>query len=220
MPDPMPHTEVSERLLDLDDWTAVDDALHARFDPPDVPTAARLLAAVLEVAEEMDHHPDADLRWRRLRFRVTSHDAGGVTPRDFRLARAISRLAREHGARAMDAAPTVVEVGIDTTDAGRIRGFWAAALGLEDVAADALVLQDAERLGPRVWFQVSDGPATGRNRVHLDVSVPTPQDAAERGAAIEAAGGELADDTHAPAWWVYRDADGNEACICTPFGRA
>ena len=219
MPEPLPHTEVAERLVDLDDWVAVDGALHARFDPPDVPTAARLLAAVLEVAEEQDHHPDVDLRWRRLRFRVSSHDAGGVTARDLRLARAVSRLAREHGARVMDALPTVVEVGIDTADPSRIRGFWAAALGLRDVADDALVLQDAERLGPRVWFQVTDGVATGRNRLHVDVSVPSPQDAAERGAAIEAAGGELVDDTHAPAWWVYRDPDGNEACMCTPFGR-
>lgn len=219
MPEPLPHTEVSERLVDLDDWVAVDDALHARFDPPDVPTAAQLLAAVLEVAEEANHHPDVDLRWRRLRFRVSSHDVGGVTARDFRLAKAISRLAREHGARAMDAAPTVVEIGIDTDDADRLRGFWAAALGLSEVADDALVLQDAERLGPSVWFQVTDGAATGRNRMHVDVSVPSPQVAAERGAAIEAAGGELADDTHAPAWWVYRDPDGNEACVCTPFGR-
>ena len=32
-------------------------------------------------------------------------------------------------------------------------------------------------------------------------------------------GGRLLDDSHAPSWWVYADPDGNEACICTTFGR-
>jgi 4a-hydroxytetrahydrobiopterin dehydratase len=42
--------------------------------------------AVAEAAEEMDHHPDVDIRWRTLHFALTTHDAGGITVLDLSLA--------------------------------------------------------------------------------------------------------------------------------------
>ncbi len=47
----------------------------------------------------------------------------------------------------------------------------------------------------------------------------TLEEAAERRAAVEAAGGRLVSDERAPAFWVYADPDGNEVCLCTEFGR-
>jgi 4a-hydroxytetrahydrobiopterin dehydratase len=44
------------------------------------------------VAEEMDHHPDIDLRWRTLHLTLVSHSAGGVSELDLRLARRIDEL--------------------------------------------------------------------------------------------------------------------------------
>ena len=46
-----------------------------------------------EVAEEQQHHPDIDIRYNKVTLRLSSHDAGGVTTRDVRLAEAIQHLA-------------------------------------------------------------------------------------------------------------------------------
>ena len=53
------------------------------------PAAAALLLRALLLAERMDHHPDVDLRYAKLRFRLTSHDAGGVSSRDLKMAKAL-----------------------------------------------------------------------------------------------------------------------------------
>ena len=104
---------------------------------------------------------------------------------------------------------------IDTMDADRIRPFWAAVLGYEDLDG---TLVDPLRIGPPFWFQQMDAPRTDRDRFHIDVNVP--HDIAEqRIAAAIAAGGRLVSDAHARSWWVLADADGNEACISTWLDR-
>ena len=50
-------------------------------------------------AEKVDHHPEFTSVWNRVDFRLTSHDAGGVTDRDLDLAREIDRLAAQAGAK-------------------------------------------------------------------------------------------------------------------------
>lgn len=215
------HDDITAQLQDLPHWVTTGEALHARHDAPDVPTAIRLIAQVFEVAEEMDHHPDADVRWRRLRWQLSTHDAPGITQLDIELAHRITELAAGAGATPLAARPVVVEIGIDTTDVERILPFWQAALDFqpvtEDGFADALV--DPGGLGPRVWFQQTDSPAPGRNRLHVDVTVGV-ADADQRRQAVEAAGGRLVTAEFAPSWWVYADPDGNEVCISTEIGRA
>jgi 4a-hydroxytetrahydrobiopterin dehydratase len=44
------------------------------------------------VAEELDHHPDMDIRWREVTFRCTTHSAGGVTGKDIELIERINEL--------------------------------------------------------------------------------------------------------------------------------
>ena len=54
--------------------------------------AVAAIVAIADVAEEMDHHPDVDLRWRTLHLALVSHSAGGVTELDLELARRIDAL--------------------------------------------------------------------------------------------------------------------------------
>jgi 4a-hydroxytetrahydrobiopterin dehydratase len=62
--------------------------------------AVALLDAVAPVAEELDHHPDVVVGYGRVVFQLNSHDVGGVTARDVRLALRIERIAGEQGATA------------------------------------------------------------------------------------------------------------------------
>lgn len=81
----------------LPDWTWRDDAIHARLETGDFATGLRLVNRIGEAAEAMNHHPDLDLRYPHLDVRLSSHDAGGVTDRDVKLARTISDYAADEG---------------------------------------------------------------------------------------------------------------------------
>ena len=59
----------------------------------DFSAAFAFLTRVALHAEKVDHHPEFTSVWNRVDFRLTSHDAGGVTDRDVKLAEAINRLA-------------------------------------------------------------------------------------------------------------------------------
>lgn len=209
--------ETTTSLTQLPGWVLNADALHARHDAPDVPTATRILTEVFAVAEEMNHHPDADLRWRRIRWRLSTHDSGGVTQLDLDLAARISDIAAAAGATPMDPPGLAVSIGIDTDDIDRIAPFWEAALGYRRVVDDAgdVTLTDPLGEGPDVWFQLTSWPAADRNRLHLDAFVPGHLVDGRR-TAVEAAGGSLVTDEFAPGWYVYADPDGNEVCLVTP----
>jgi 4a-hydroxytetrahydrobiopterin dehydratase len=69
-------------------------ALTRTFKFEDFSEAFGFLTRVALHAEKVDHHPEFTNVWNRVDFRLTSHDAGGVTERDVRLAEAIGRLAR------------------------------------------------------------------------------------------------------------------------------
>ncbi|GAB7004620.1 VOC family protein [Nocardioides sp. AN3] len=199
----------------LDDWRLLFGALHARFRTGSFRTGMALVDRIAKEAEKADHHPDIDLRYGFVHVRLTSHDAGGVTERDVRLARIISELADGLGAPAQVGALQVVEVGLDTADAAQIRPFWAAVLGLSDVG-DELVDPDG-RL-PTLWFQETDPHEPPRQRFHFDVRVP-PELAEQRVRSAIEAGGTLVSDGRAPRFWVLADAQGNKACITTWLGR-
>jgi 4a-hydroxytetrahydrobiopterin dehydratase len=68
-------------------------ALARSFTFKDFSEAFGFLTRVALHAEKIDHHPEFTNVWNRVDFRLTSHDAGGVTERDVKLAEAISRLA-------------------------------------------------------------------------------------------------------------------------------
>jgi 4a-hydroxytetrahydrobiopterin dehydratase len=78
-----------------DGWTLEDGgkALVRSLKLKDFSEAFGFLARVALHAEKADHHPEFTSVWNRVDFRLTSHDAGGVTDRDVRLAEAINALA-------------------------------------------------------------------------------------------------------------------------------
>jgi 4a-hydroxytetrahydrobiopterin dehydratase len=76
-----------------EDWTSSGDALTRSFKFKDFSEAFAFLTRVAMHAEKTDHHPEFTSVWNRVDFRLTSHDAGGVTQRDVDLAQAINRIA-------------------------------------------------------------------------------------------------------------------------------
>lgn len=197
----------------LSDWRLLLRALHTRYRTGDFLTGLRMVSLIGEAAEAQRHHPDLDLRYGHLDVTLSSHDVGGVTERDVRLARTISELAAGEGVSADPSGVSVLEVALDTADHTVIKPFWRAVLGMRDQTAPD-ELADPDGGLPTLWFQPTDAHPTPRQRFHLDIHVPHDV-ALDRLAAGLAAGGRLVDDSEAPSFWVLADAEGNKACICT-----
>jgi 4a-hydroxytetrahydrobiopterin dehydratase len=70
-------------------WTESDGKLVRTFKIPDFLTAYNLVSAVVGPAQELNHHPDIAFGWGYVRIALTTHDAGGITDLDHRLAKAI-----------------------------------------------------------------------------------------------------------------------------------
>ncbi|MGL4175255.1 MAG: 4a-hydroxytetrahydrobiopterin dehydratase [Dermatophilaceae bacterium] len=94
--------EVTTQLTDLPGWRRDGDALRTSIQAPDFPAAVRLVAAAADEAEQMNHHPDIDIRWRTTHWLLSTHDAGGLTQLDIELAHRISRAAAAEGATVGD----------------------------------------------------------------------------------------------------------------------
>jgi 4a-hydroxytetrahydrobiopterin dehydratase len=202
----------------LDDWRLMFAALHARFRTGSFAKGMRFVERIAAEADKADHHPDVDLRYGFVHVRLSSHDVGGVTQRDVRLARVISELADGLGLTPETAKLQVVEVGLDSADAAEVKPFWAAVLGLADSEAHADELVDPDGRLPTLWFQQTDPHDVPRQRFHFDVRV-APEQAEQRVRAAIEAGGTLVSDARAPRFWVLADKQGNKACITTWLGR-
>ena len=201
----------------LSDWRLLFSALHTRFRTRSFAAGLELVNRIGEEAEAMNHHPDLDLRYPHLNVRLTSHDTGGVTTRDIRLARKISEFAASANVAADPSALSVLELALDSEDYRAIKPFWRAVLALRDSRAeDELV--DPDGALPTLWFQETDAHEPPRQRFHVDIRVP-PEVARERIDAALAAGGTLVSEEHAPSFWVLADAQGNKACVTTGEGR-
>ncbi len=81
--------EIEQRLADLEDWEAENDNLKKHFEFENFADALRFVNRVGEIAEKRDHHPDVLFGWGYAEFFITTHDAGGITERDFQLAKTI-----------------------------------------------------------------------------------------------------------------------------------
>jgi len=90
--------EIDQQLAELPDWTSDGVALHRTTKAPDFMTAIRLVTSVAEAAEELNHHPDIDIRWRTVRFRCHTYVSKGVTGYDIALAHRIDEAIVQHGA--------------------------------------------------------------------------------------------------------------------------
>ncbi|MGY1835359.1 4a-hydroxytetrahydrobiopterin dehydratase [Blastococcus sp. SYSU DS0510] len=87
---------VAEALHALPRWSGDADGLRRTVELPGFRDAVAAIVAIADVAEEMDHHPDIDLRYRTLHLHLVSHSAGGVSELDLELARRIDALLPAH----------------------------------------------------------------------------------------------------------------------------
>lgn len=198
----------------LEGWAFLGSHLATRLRTGNFATGLALLDEIGAAAEDADHHPDLDLRFGHLDVRLTSHDSGGVTERDLRMARRVSDLAGRRGVPAEHRAVSRVDLALDTPDRARVLPFWGAALGMQGgpgVPEDEI--RDPAGTHPILWFQDS-GDEEPRQRWHLDVWVD-PAHVPARIEEVLAAGGRLVSDAEAPSFWVLADPDGNKVCLCT-----
>lgn len=77
----------------MDDWTEQDDALVRQFELPSFLAAISFVDRLAELAEGENHHPDIDIRYRRVTVRWTTHSEGGISEKDREMAELTSRLA-------------------------------------------------------------------------------------------------------------------------------
>jgi 4a-hydroxytetrahydrobiopterin dehydratase len=77
----------------MDGWTEQDAALVREFELPSFPAAIEFVDRLAELAESEGHHPDIDIRYRRVTVRWTTHSAGGITEKDREMAERTAALA-------------------------------------------------------------------------------------------------------------------------------
>ncbi len=78
--------DIQNRLADLDGWSIQNEKLHKKLQFSDFAEAFGFMTRVALVAEDMQHHPEWQNVWNRVTIDLTTHDAGGISEKDFTLA--------------------------------------------------------------------------------------------------------------------------------------
>ncbi len=86
-------SEVVSALAALPGWSRAGDEIEKTFERPSFADAVAFVVRVGFLAEAADHHPDLDIRWRRVHVALTTHDSGGLTANDLDLAKQIEGVA-------------------------------------------------------------------------------------------------------------------------------
>ncbi|MBV9671325.1 MAG: 4a-hydroxytetrahydrobiopterin dehydratase [Verrucomicrobia bacterium] len=77
---------VQTMLGEIPEWTLDGDNIVRTFEFENFATAIKFVVRVAELAEKMNHHPDINIHWNRVRLLSTTHSSGGLTSMDFTLA--------------------------------------------------------------------------------------------------------------------------------------
>lgn len=86
--------QISTRLTELDGWSRDGDQIERRFEFPTFMDAIGFINRIAPLADRADHHPEIFNVYNRVELVLTTHDAGGLTAKDFDLARQIDGVAR------------------------------------------------------------------------------------------------------------------------------
>jgi 4a-hydroxytetrahydrobiopterin dehydratase len=194
----------------VDDWVVLHGGATTVFRVGSLGDAARLAEAVAEAPGFEGSGAVLTIADSTLTVRL-SRDLYELEPRHVELARAVSAVARAHGAVADRAAVQEVQLAIAAKLDAIDVGFWRAVLGYAPMADDNAV--DPLGHGSTVWMQELDAAKPLRHAMHVDVSVAREHVGARLEAAL-AAGGRIVDDSNAPSWWTLADRAGNRVCIC------
>ena len=73
-------------------WTRRGDEIMKTFTFDGFPAAIAFVDSLVPIAEEMNHHPDLDIRYDRVTVRLSTHSAGGVTGKDVLFAQKLGGL--------------------------------------------------------------------------------------------------------------------------------
>jgi len=92
-PPKLPDSDVSAALAALSGWARTGDVIEKTFERSSFPDAIAFVVQIGFLAEAADHHPDLDVRWRRVRVALTTHDSDGLTQLDLDLAQRIEGIA-------------------------------------------------------------------------------------------------------------------------------
>lgn len=84
--------EIKSALGKVPHWKRRGKIITRTFVFKDFPAAIKFVNKVAVLAEQAWHHPDIDIRWNKVTLALTTHDAGGLTEKDFTLARKFDRL--------------------------------------------------------------------------------------------------------------------------------
>lgn len=90
--------KINGALAGLDDWQRDGNAIVRTAKLPSFPAAIEAVRTVADLAEQRNHHPDIDIRYWNLTFRLSTHSEGGITGKDIELAGEIDRVLTEAGA--------------------------------------------------------------------------------------------------------------------------
>jgi len=194
----------------VEDWVVVHGGATAVFRVGSLSDGARLAEAIAQSPGIAGAEVLLTLADSRVTARL-SRDLWNLEPRHIELARAVSAVAREHGAAADRASVREVQVAIAAKRDSIDVGFWRAVLGYVPMADDNAV--DPLGHGSTVWMQELDQAKPLRHALHIDVSVAREYVKARLEAAV-AAGGRIVDESPAPSHWTLADRAGNRVCIC------
>jgi 4a-hydroxytetrahydrobiopterin dehydratase len=84
--------EITTRLESLTGWHHRGNAIEKHYDCKNFDGSIAFVNAIAAAANAQDHHPDITISWNDVTITLSSHDAGGITDRDFRLATTIDEL--------------------------------------------------------------------------------------------------------------------------------
>jgi len=90
-------TEIESRLSKLDGWNLKNGKLHRDFEFQDFNQAFGVISQTALKAESMNHHPEWFNVYNKLSVDLTTHDAGGISEKDFEMAEAINTYAQKRG---------------------------------------------------------------------------------------------------------------------------
>jgi 4a-hydroxytetrahydrobiopterin dehydratase len=193
---------------DIDDWAILHGGPTAVFRVGSLGDAARLAAAIADVPG-LEPRTIVTAASDRLTVKLT-REMWGTEARHVEVVRAISAIAREHGATADRSAVQEVQLAVAAKPDAIDLPFWRAVLGYAPLHQDNCI--DPNGLGSTVWMQDLDPAKPLRHAMHIDVSVAREHAEARMKAAVEA-GGTIVDDSEAPASWILADRSGNKVCI-------
>lgn len=95
---PIPENDLRQALTGLPKWTRKGNAMERLFEFDNFLQAMAFVNKIAEAAEAANHHPDIAISYNKVTLGLTSHDAGGITQRDVRMAGTIDQIAGDRKA--------------------------------------------------------------------------------------------------------------------------